>query len=117
MEDGHIVVDSILPIRLADITKNLARESGFSSVKDLLEMATHGRGDNVYLIRFRYLAPGVWDVQRKGVDRREDDGEFRADSSSRSRSDLLRRIRASTPPTESPDSTTPRRPHKAGRQR
>ncbi len=63
MEEGHIVVDSIAPIRLADITYDLARESGFSSVDDLLETAKHGRGDNVYLIRFRYLPPGAWDVQ------------------------------------------------------
>ena len=62
MDDGHIVVDSIVPIRLADITYDLARESGFSSVQDLLEIAKHGRGDNVYLIRFHYLPPGAWDT-------------------------------------------------------
>jgi len=62
MDDGHIVVDSIVPIRLADITYDLARESGFSSVQDLLEIAKHGRGDNVYLIRFHYLRPGAWDT-------------------------------------------------------
>ena len=63
MDDGHIVVDSITPVRLKDITSDLARESGFSSVKDLLETAKHGRGDNVYLIRFHYLPPGGWDVK------------------------------------------------------
>ena len=62
MDDGHIVVDSITPIELADITYDLARESGFESVQDLLEIARHGRGDNVYLIRFHYLPPGGWDV-------------------------------------------------------
>jgi hypothetical protein len=61
MGDGQIVVDSIVPIRLADITYDLARESGFSSVDDLLKMAKHGRGDHVYLIRFHYLPPGGWD--------------------------------------------------------
>ena len=61
MGEGQIVVDSIVPIRLSDITYDLARESGFSSVDDLLKMAKHGRGDNVYLIRFRYLPPGGWD--------------------------------------------------------
>jgi hypothetical protein len=61
MEDGQIVVDSIVQIRLADITYDLARESGFSSVEDLLETAKHGPGDNVYLIRFHYLPPGGWD--------------------------------------------------------
>lgn len=60
MDDGHIVVDSIESIRLKDITYDLARESGFDSVKDLLEIAKHGRGKNVYLIRFHYLPPGAW---------------------------------------------------------
>jgi hypothetical protein len=64
MDEGHIVVDSITPIRLTDITYDLARESGFSSVKDLLETAKHGRGDNVYLIRFHFLPAGAWDVER-----------------------------------------------------
>ena len=64
MDEGQIVVDSIEPIRLADITYDLARESGFSSVNDLLQMAKHGPGDKVYLIRFRYLPPGAWDVPR-----------------------------------------------------
>jgi hypothetical protein len=61
MDDGQIVVDSIVPIDIADITDDLARESGFSSVKELLQIAKHGRGDNVYLIRFHYLRPGAWD--------------------------------------------------------
>jgi hypothetical protein len=61
MDEGQIVVDSIVPIRLADITYDLARESGFGSVDDLLETAKHGRGENVYLIRFHYLPPGGWD--------------------------------------------------------
>jgi len=63
MDDGQIVVDSVVPIRLKDITHDLARESGFSSVKDLLEIAKHGRGRNVYLIRFHYLPPGGWDTR------------------------------------------------------
>jgi hypothetical protein len=45
---------------MKDITHDLARESGFSNVKDLLEIARHGRGDKVYLIRFHYLPPGAW---------------------------------------------------------
>ena len=61
MDDGHVVVDSIAQITLADITYDLARESGFQSVDDLLEVARHGRGDNVYLIRFHYRPPGAWD--------------------------------------------------------
>ncbi len=60
MDDGHILVDSITPITVADITHDLARESGFQTVDDLLQMARHGKGDNVYLIRFRYVPPGAW---------------------------------------------------------
>ena len=63
MEDGHIVVDSIEPIRMKDVTHDLARESGFDSVKDLLGIAKHGSGNRVYLIRFHYLPPGAWDTK------------------------------------------------------
>lgn len=62
MDDGQIIVDSITPIRLTDITHDLARESGFTSVDDLLQTAKHGRGHKVYLIRFHYLPPGAWDA-------------------------------------------------------
>jgi len=61
MEGGHVVVDSIEPMTIADITHDLARESGFASVDDLLTIAKHGRGENVYLIRFHYLPPGGWE--------------------------------------------------------
>jgi hypothetical protein len=63
MEEGHVVVDSITHIRLADITDDLARESGFDNAEDLLAVARHGRGRNVYLIRFHYLPPGGWERQ------------------------------------------------------
>ena len=62
MDEGHIVVDSIAPIAVTDVTHDLARESGFESVDDLLQIARHGSGDNMYLIRFHYLAPGAWDT-------------------------------------------------------
>lgn len=62
MDDGSIVVDSILPMRTADITRDLARESGFNSVAELLRIAKHGRGNRTYLIRFHYLPPGAWDT-------------------------------------------------------
>ena len=64
MEDGHVVVDAISEITIEDITHDLARESGFASVEELLSIARHGRGDNVYLIRFHYLPPGAWDGPR-----------------------------------------------------
>jgi hypothetical protein len=68
MEDGHIVVDSIAPIKLADVTYDLARESGFESVEDLLRIARHGKGNKVYLIRFHYLRPGAWDIPQPSID-------------------------------------------------
>jgi hypothetical protein len=64
MDDGHIVVDSITSITLDDVTYDLARESGFDSVDDLLSIARHGRGDDVYLVRFHYLPPGGWDTPK-----------------------------------------------------
>jgi hypothetical protein len=58
MEEDEIEVDSIEPIGLPDITPQLARESGFLGVLDLLKVAKHGGGDNIYLIRFHYIPPG-----------------------------------------------------------
>jgi hypothetical protein len=62
MDDGHVVVDSIAPITLDAVTHDLARESGFQSVDELLQIAKHGSGENVYLIRFHYLPAGAWDT-------------------------------------------------------
>ena len=56
MEDGYIEIDSIEQIAIQDITHQLAVESGFLGVIDLLKVAKHGPGDNVYLIRFHYIA-------------------------------------------------------------
>jgi hypothetical protein len=64
MDEGHIVVDSIEPITIKDITNDLARESGFESVDDLLQMAKHGSGEKVYLIRFHYMPPGASEPPR-----------------------------------------------------
>lgn len=55
MEEGEIEVDSITPIGFPDITPALARESGFLGVLDLLKVAKHGRGENIYLVRFHYV--------------------------------------------------------------
>ncbi|MBV9156727.1 MAG: ASCH domain-containing protein [Acidobacteriaceae bacterium] len=56
MEKGEIEVDSITPIGLPDITPELARKSGFLGVVDLLKVAKHGKGTNIYLIRFHYIS-------------------------------------------------------------
>ena len=58
MEEGQIEVDSIQAIELSDITPALARASGFEGVVDLLKVAKHGRGENVYLVRVHYIRPG-----------------------------------------------------------
>ncbi|MGA2168534.1 MAG: ASCH domain-containing protein [Terracidiphilus sp.] len=57
MGEGEIEIESITPIGFPEITPALARESGFLGVLDLLKVAKHGKGDNVYLIRFHYLPP------------------------------------------------------------
>jgi len=57
MEEGEIEVDSITPIGFPDITPALARESGFLGLIDLLKVAKHGKGENIYLIRFHYVPP------------------------------------------------------------
>lgn len=57
MEEGEILVDSIEPIGFQEITPMLARESGFLGVVDLLKVAKHGEGENIYLIRFHYVGP------------------------------------------------------------
>jgi hypothetical protein len=54
---GEIEVDSVERIEMSDITPELARESGFNGVVDLLKIAKHGYGTNVYLVRFHYVAP------------------------------------------------------------
>jgi hypothetical protein len=57
MEEGVIEVDSIAPIAFDDITPDLARACGFESARDLLKVAKHGSGENVYLVRFHYIPP------------------------------------------------------------
>jgi hypothetical protein len=54
MDEGEIEVDSIRAITRAEITQDMARRSGFKDVAELLEIAKHGKGENIYLIRFHY---------------------------------------------------------------
>jgi hypothetical protein len=61
IDGGAIEVDSIEPIELSDITPALARESGFKGVVDLLKVAKHGSGSNVYLVRFHFVPHGERD--------------------------------------------------------
>jgi hypothetical protein len=57
MEEGQIEIDSIEPIAANKITTKIARACGFASVDDLMKIARHGSGENIYLIRFHYVAP------------------------------------------------------------
>ena len=59
MGEGEIQIDSIEQIGFPDITPELARVSGFLGVLDLLKVAQHGKGENIYLIRFHYRPPRV----------------------------------------------------------
>jgi hypothetical protein len=65
VEEGAIVIDSIETIGFPDITPELARESGFLGVLDLLKVAKHGRGQNIYLIRFHYVRPSTKKTARR----------------------------------------------------
>ncbi|HLI78648.1 MAG TPA: hypothetical protein VKV03_01625 [Candidatus Binataceae bacterium] len=55
---GFVEVTSLRRITMADITPDLAKRSGFLGVIDLLKIAKHGPGENVYLIDFRYVSNG-----------------------------------------------------------
>jgi hypothetical protein len=57
MNEGAIEVDALQRIEYADLTPELARAAGFKGVVDLLKVAKHGRGENVYLVRFHYIPP------------------------------------------------------------
>ena len=57
MEEGEIEIDSLETIGFPDITPQLARESGFLGLIDLLKVAKHGKGENIYLVRFHYVPP------------------------------------------------------------
>jgi hypothetical protein len=57
MDEGEIEIDSIEPIGFPDVTPELARESGFLGLIDLLKVAKHSRGENIYLVRFHYVGP------------------------------------------------------------
>jgi hypothetical protein len=65
MEEGEIEVVSIQTIDYFDITPELARASGFSDVDDLLKVAKHGKGQNVYVVRFYYFPPRRQRASRK----------------------------------------------------
>jgi hypothetical protein len=53
--DGRIEVTGLQEIDLADVTDEMAREGGFSSLAALMETARHGRGERVFLVDFVWI--------------------------------------------------------------
>ena len=56
LDEGHIVVDDLRQIEFDAISPELARDSGFAGVADLLKTAKHGAGEVVFLVTFHYEA-------------------------------------------------------------
>jgi hypothetical protein len=52
---GEILVTKVFEVSLAEITPELARQSGFVGVVNLLKVAKHGPGRRVFVIEFRYV--------------------------------------------------------------
>ena len=52
---GEILVTKLFEVSLAEITPELARQSGFVGLVDLLKVARHGPGRRVFVIEFRYI--------------------------------------------------------------
>jgi len=53
---GEIIVTKLFEISLSDVTPQLARDSGFAGIADLLKVAKHGAGRRVFFIEFQYQA-------------------------------------------------------------
>lgn len=51
---GHVEVTRIQHVDLDDITDEIARRSGFADLDDLMSVAKHGSGEQVFLIDFEY---------------------------------------------------------------
>jgi hypothetical protein len=56
LEEGQIKVTSIRQILWEDLTDKLARDTGFKNLIDLMKIAKHGSGQNIYYIRFQYVS-------------------------------------------------------------
>jgi hypothetical protein len=69
LSPGEILVTSLYEISLGDVTAELARESGFAGVVDLLKVAKHGTGRRIFFIELRYIKPRRKRGARPGVAR------------------------------------------------
>ena len=56
MGEGWVVVEDIREIAVEAVTGEMARDSGFAGLVDLLKTAKHGSGNRVFLVRFHYEA-------------------------------------------------------------
>jgi hypothetical protein len=54
LDEGVVIVTSIQEISFSDITENLAKESGFTCMADLIKTAKHGKGQTFYFIKLYY---------------------------------------------------------------
>ena len=73
---GLIEIDSIKLIEWTDITPELARESGFNGVVDLLKIAKHGSGANVYLVRFHAVKASGSSKKKQAPARKAPSGDL-----------------------------------------
>lgn len=58
LEGGWVEVTGLQEVDLADLTDELARETGFSDLAALLATARHGRGERVFLVDFVFSDSG-----------------------------------------------------------
>jgi hypothetical protein len=65
LEDGQIEVSSIREISREDLTDQLARDTGFDNLIDLMKTAKHGSGQHIYYIRFRFVPGPARPVRKK----------------------------------------------------
>lgn len=56
MEDGWIEIEAVREMSVEDVSPEMARDSGFEDLVDLLKTARHGQGTRVFLIRFHYVS-------------------------------------------------------------
>ena len=69
LEAGYVMIDELSEIEAPDNTPEMARESGFESIDELMKTAKHGQGENVYFIRFHYVEDDDYaDLRDPGLD-------------------------------------------------
>lgn len=52
---GFVEVEEVREVGLDAVTPEMARDSGFAGLVDLLKTAKHGSGNRVFLVRFHYV--------------------------------------------------------------